>query len=76
MEPRLWSWCKKVLFELKTSARNYLVTRIQQQVRAYAPYITINNIDFQPDEETNSATITIRFTITAYSISDILEVSI
>lgn len=67
---------KKVLFEFKTDAQNYLNSKIIQQVRIYAPYITINQIVFEPDEEMNSANIIISFTITAHSISDILEVSI
>ena len=74
--PNFGVGAKKVLFEFKSNAENYLNSRIRQQVRAYAPYITINDILFQPDEEMNSATITISFTITAHSITDILEVSI
>jgi len=67
---------KKALFEHKSKVHVYLNNGIRQQVAKYAPYIRINNISFESDDEYNSATISINFTITAYSIDDILEVSI
>lgn len=67
---------KKALFEHKSKVYTYLNNGIRQQVAKYAPYITINNILFNSDDDFNSATLTINFTITAYSITDILEVSI
>ncbi len=67
---------KRALFEDKVGAFTYLNQRIRQQVQNYAPYITIQNIQFTPDEDSNSANIVISFAVTAHSIEDILELSI
>lgn len=67
---------RRALFEHKNNVRFYLISKINEQVNKYAPYLKINDITFEADDDYSSANIIINFTITAQSIEEILEVSI
>lgn len=69
---------KKYLFENKTEAvKKEIIENTYKQVALYMPYLQLNNIEFENnEEEPNYLGISIYYSIPSLSIEDVLSVAI
>ena len=74
MDPNFGVGVKLYLFEQNNTDLSPLVFRIKSQIKRYAPYIEI--LDLNTKIFDNNLTISIRYEVKAANISDILELDI